>query len=82
MNNNNNNNNIEIEYDSSSDSDNEAMKENYIELAKGFNDLMEKMKTKSKLDDAKITKNELIDLIVDFFCGLIVDFGVAKSTRG
>jgi hypothetical protein len=53
------NNKIEIECDSSSDSDNEAMNENYIELAKGFNDLMEKMKTKSKLTDAKITKNEL-----------------------
>lgn len=62
MDNNNNNkmnNKIEIEYDSSSDSDNEAMKENYIELAKGFNDLMEKMKTKSKQTNAKITKDEL-----------------------
>ncbi len=55
----NNNNKIEIEYDSNSDSDNEAMKENYIELAKGFNDLMEKMKTKSKQTNAKITKDEL-----------------------
>ena len=54
-----NNNKIEIEYDSSSDSDNEAMKENYIELAKGFNDLMEKMKTKSNQTNAKITKDEL-----------------------
>ena len=60
------NNKIEIEYDSSSDSDNEAMNENYIELAKGFNDLMEKMKTKSKLDDAKITKNEL-DQMEDYY---------------
>lgn len=62
MDNNNNNkmnNKIEIEYDSSSDSDNEAMKENYIELAKGFNDLMEKMKTKSNQTNAKITKDEL-----------------------
>ena len=62
MDNNNNNkmnNKIEIEYDSSSDSDNEAMKENYIELAKGFNDIMEKMKTKSKQTNAKITKDEL-----------------------
>ena len=38
---------------------NEAMKENYVELAKGFNDLMEKMKKKSKQDAAKITQDEL-----------------------
>ena len=42
-----------------SDSDNEAMKENYIELAKGFNDLMEKMKEKTKTNASKISKGEL-----------------------
>ena len=50
---NNNNGNLE------SDSDNEAMKENYIELAKGFNDLMEKMKEKTKTNASKISKGEL-----------------------
>ena len=40
-------------------SDNEAMKANYVELANGFNELMEKMKKKSKQDAAKITQDEL-----------------------
>ena len=38
---------------------NEAMKANYVELANGFNELMEKMKKKSKQDAAKITQDEL-----------------------
>ena len=38
---------------------NEAMKANYVELANGFNELMEKMKKKSKEDAAKITQDEL-----------------------